>query len=420
MVEAEKSGILFTRNPVASGAPGIFVEANWGLGETVVGGEVSPDSYVLDRKSGRVVEKRIAHKLWRLRPGGRRSEPMPEGLRDQEALSPRELQSLWRRGCEIESFSDGRPQDVEWAFSGGRLYVLQTRPITTSVSRPHGTWSRGICDDVWSEALSPMTASVIADRLSHAYTFQGPARRLGLGALIRDDMMKVIDSYMYVNADAVALALKLVPAKLLMDDALVILPRKLRREVACASRTWMGIVPALLRLPGLLVTEPYGLIHSNHRRVRQAFFPVFNRRVRSIERQISSARDPDDLLLAANRLTELAVRQQREVNQWSYAYAMNCIWVLRAMLVRWADLDVATFKDLLLFSERNTTSEVNAALGKLSDEVRSDAVLRRTLETGTDAAFLECLRAGHGDFGSRFNAFLDAYGIRSANRGLYV
>lgn len=416
MVEAEKSGILFTKNPVASGAPGIFVEANWGLGETVVGGEVSPDSYVLDRKSGRVVEKRIAHKLWRLRPGGRRSEPMPEGLRDEEALSPRELQLLWRRGCEIESFSDGRPQDVEWAFSGGRLYLLQTRPITTSVSRPHGAWSRGICDDVWSEALSPMTASVIAGRLSHAYTFQAPARRLGLGALVRDDMMKVIDSYMYVNADAVAQALKLVPAKLLMDDALVILPRKLRREVACASRTWMGIVPALLRLPGLLMTEPYGLIHSNHRRVRQAFFPVFNRRVRSIERQISSARDPDVLLLAASRLTELAVRQQRDVNQWSYAYAMNSIWVLRAMLVRWADLDVATFKDLLLLPERNATSEVNAALGKLSDEIRSDAVLRRTLETGTDAAFLECLRAGHADVASRFNAFVDAYGIRSANR----
>ena len=416
MVEAEKSGILFTRNPVASGAPGIFVEANWGLGETVVGGEVSPDSYVLDRKSGRVVEKRIAHKLWRLRPGGRRPEPMPEGLRDEEALSPLELQTLWRRGCEIESFFDGRPQDVEWAFSGGRLYLLQTRPITTSVSRPHGAWSRGICDDVWSEALSPMTASVIADRLSHAYTFQGPARRLGLGALVRDDMMKVIDSYMYVNADAVAQALKLVPAKLLMDDALVILPRKLRREVACARRTWMGIVPALLRLPGLLMTEPYGLIHSNHRRVRQAFFPVFNRRIRSIESQISSARDPDVLLLAANRLTELAVRQQRDVNQWSYAYAMNCIWVLRAMLVRWADLDMATFKDLLLLPERNTTSEVNAALGKLSDEARSNAVLRRTLETGTDASFLECLQAGHGDFASRFNAFIDAYGIRSANR----
>ena len=416
MVEAEKSGVLFTRNPVASGAPGIFVEANWGLGETVVGGEVSPDSYVLDRTSGRVVEKRIAHKLWRLRPGRRRPEPMPEGLRDEEALSPRELQSLWRRGCEIESYSDGRPQDVEWAFSCGRLYVLQTRPITTSVSRPPGAWSRGICDDVWSEALSPMTASVIVDGLSQSYTFQGPARRLGLGALIRDDMMKVIDSYMYVNADAVAQGLKLVPAKLLMDDALVILPRKLRREVACASRTWKGIVPVLLRLPGLLMTEPYGLIHSNHRRVRQAFFPAFNRRIRSIERQISSARDPDVLLLAENRLTELAVRQQRDVNQWSYAFAMNCIWVLRAMLIRWADLDVATFKDLLLAPERNKTSEVNAALGKLSDEVRSDAVLRRTLETGTDAAFLECLRSGQGHVASRFNAFIDAYGIRSANR----
>ena len=416
MVEAEKSGILFTRNPVASGAPGIFVEANWGLGETVVAGEVSPDSYILDRNSGQVLEKRIAQKLWRLRPGGRRPEPMPEELRNEETLSHLELQSLWRQGCEIESFSHSRPQDVEWAFSAGRLYVLQTRPITTTVSRPHGTWTRGICDDLWSEALSPMTASIIADCLSQSYTFQGPARRLGLGALVRDDMMKVIDCYMYVNADAVAQALKMVPGKLLTDDALVILPRELRREVACARRNWMEIVPALLRLPGLLMTEPYGLIHSNHRRVRQAFFPVFARRIRSIERRITSARDPDVLLLAVNRLTELAVRQQRDVYQWSYAYAMNCIWVLREMLIRWANLDMSTFKDLLLVPERNKTSEVNAALEELSEDVRSDAVLRQTLETGTDAAFLEHLRAGRCAFAARFDAFINAYGIRSANR----
>ncbi len=416
MVEAEKSGILFTRNPVASGAPGIFVEANWGLGETVVGGEVSPDSYVLDRKTGRVIEKQIAHKLWRLRPGDSRAEPMPERLRDAEALSPEELHMLWRQGSEVEAFFGGRPQDIEWAFSGGRLYFLQTRPITTTVSRPRGMWSRGICDDLWSEALCPMAASIIADRLSEAYTFQRPARRLGLGALVRRDMVKVIDCYMYVNANAVAQVLKLVPERMLMDDALVILPRKLQEEVECAPRTWRRLIPALLRLPGLLMTEPYGLVHSNHRRVRRAFFPVFNRRIRSIERQISSACDPDALLLAADRLTALAVHQQRDVNQWSYAFAINCIWVLRVIVVRWAGIDMAAFKDLLLVPERNKTSEANAALEKLADVVRGDSRLRRRLETGTDEEFLEYMRAGEGGFASRFNAFINAYGIRAANR----
>ncbi len=416
MVEAEKSGILFTRNPVASGAPGIFVEANWGLGETVVGGEVSPDSYVLDRNTGRVEEKQVAHKLWRLRPGDRRADPMPEGLRDAEALSSDELRILWRQGRKIEAFSDGRPQDIEWAFSGGRLFLLQTRPITTTVSRPSGLWTRGICDDLWSEPLCPMAASVIGGRLSEAYTFQRPARRLGLSALIRDDVMKVIDCYMYVNADAVADALKLVPENLMADDALDILPRRLQEEVKGSTWTWWRMVPALLRLPGLLITEPYGLIHSNHRRVRQAFLPVFNRRILAIERQICSARVPDVLLAAANRLTELAMHQQRDVNQWSYTFAINCVWGLRTMVVRWSDLDMATLKDLLLVPERNRTSEANTALEKLTEEVRSDAGLRRMLEAGTDAAFLKHLREGEGGFASSFNSFIDAYGIRAANR----
>ena len=416
MVEADKSGILFTRNPVASGAPGIFVEANWGLGETVVGGEVTPDSYVLDRKTGRVIEKKIAHKLWRLRPGDSRAEPMPERLRDAEALSVEELQILWRQGSEVEAFSGGRPQDIEWAFAGGRLYFLQTRPITTTVSRPPGTWSRGICDDLWSEALCPMAASIIVDRLSESYTFQGPARRLGVGALVRRDMMRVIDCYMYVNANAVAEALKLVPEKMRTDEALVILPRKLQAEVECAPGAWRWLILALLRLPGVLTTEPYGLIHSNHRRVRRAFFPVFNRRMRSIERQISSAREPDALLLAVDRLTALAVHQQRDVNQWSYAFAMNCIWALRVIVVRWAGLDMAALKDLLLVPESNKTSEANAELDKMADVVRSDSALRRHLENATDEEFVEYLRAGQDGLASRFNAFIDAYGIRAANR----
>ena len=241
MVEAEKSGILFTRNPVASGAPGIFVEANWGLGETVVGGEVSPDSYVLDRNTGRVAEKQIARKLWRLRPGDRRAEPMPEGLRDAEALSSDELRILWRQGRKIEAFSDGRPQDVEWAFSGGRLFLLQTRPITTTVSRP----ARRV--DAGDLRRSLVRGPLSDGRVRH---WGAPERglyvstsraALGLSALIRDDVMKVIDCYMYVNADAVADALKLVPESLMVDDALDILPRRLREEVKGSTWTWWRI-----------------------------------------------------------------------------------------------------------------------------------------------------------------------------------
>ena len=420
MVEAEKSGILFTRNPVASGAPGIFVEANWGLGETVVEGEVSPDAYVLGRNSGRVVEKRIAHKQWRLLPGGRRAEPMPEELRNAEALSSDELRALWREGRKIEAFSGGLPQDVEWAFSGGRLFLLQTRPITTNVSRPRGAWSRGICDDVWSEAVCPMAASVVAGRLSEAYTFQRPARRLGVRALVRDDMIKVIDGYMYVNADAVAQAHRLIPERLTSDDALDILPRSLQEEVRRSKWTWWRIVPMLFRLPGLLMTEPYALIHSNHRRVRQAFFPVFGRRIRAIEQEISSAQGPDALLAAADRLTELATYQQRDVNQWSYAFALSCIWFLRMMVARWASLDAAAFKDLLLVPERNRTSEANAGLEVLTEEIRRDAGLKRMLDSETDAAFLKRVRSGESGFASRFDAFIHRYGVRAANRDFTI
>jgi len=141
LVEADKSGVLFTVDP-ATGADEMTVEAAWGLGEAVVSGDVSPDNYVVDRDTGRLLEETVNTKrvmIERAPDGETVQRPVPEGKREAQVLDRDELRRLVDIGREIEARRDG-PQDIEWAISDGEVIVLQARPITTGDgATPTGT-----------------------------------------------------------------------------------------------------------------------------------------------------------------------------------------------------------------------------------------------------------------------------------------
>jgi pyruvate,water dikinase len=129
LVDAEVAGVLFTRHPV-SGADERLVEAAWGLGESVVQGSVTPDRYrlardgaVLDRTAGRK-----AHAV-RARPGGTIAEPVEGDRVGALCLDDDALAALHRLALRCEESFPG-PSDIEWAFAGGALWLLQRRPLT--------------------------------------------------------------------------------------------------------------------------------------------------------------------------------------------------------------------------------------------------------------------------------------------------
>lgn len=137
-VAAEVAGVLFTVNPRAgTGNPlgEMLVEASWGLGESVVSGEVQPDTFVLDRRNGRVIQAVIGTKATTLAPvSGEETVPeasaTAEPRRDIACLDARQMVDLWQLGLRVQSHY-GRPQDIEWAIAGEKLYLLQSRAITT-------------------------------------------------------------------------------------------------------------------------------------------------------------------------------------------------------------------------------------------------------------------------------------------------
>jgi pyruvate,water dikinase len=130
LLDPESAGVMFTQNPV-TGADERMIEASWGLGEAVVAGLVIPDNYRVDR-SGEVLERRPGVKQIAIRTlpdGGTIEEQVPSELVEQPCLDDGQLERLNQLAGRCEEVY-GPARDIEWAFAGGELYLLQCRAVT--------------------------------------------------------------------------------------------------------------------------------------------------------------------------------------------------------------------------------------------------------------------------------------------------
>jgi pyruvate,water dikinase len=134
MVNPDKSGVLFTVDPVQRRHDRLMIEAAWGLGEAVVSGEVTPDNYIISKDDGALISKFVARKnfmIVREESGvGVRRVALPDEKSKAQVLSTDEIAELAELGTRIEAHF-GAPQDVEWAIEGEKVYILQSRPVTT-------------------------------------------------------------------------------------------------------------------------------------------------------------------------------------------------------------------------------------------------------------------------------------------------
>lgn len=133
MVDAEKAGVMFSAHP-STGEPITIIEGSWGLGETIVSGSVSPDYYVVDKQTKRITERKIAVKnVMHIKDpltGKTMEIPVPDDKKTSIVLDDEELLNLAKLGDVVEELY-GIPQDVEWAIVNKKIFMLQSRPITT-------------------------------------------------------------------------------------------------------------------------------------------------------------------------------------------------------------------------------------------------------------------------------------------------
>jgi len=140
MVNARTAGVMFTIHPSTGDKTKIMIEGSWGLGEAVVSGSVTPDTFIVDKKSLEIVERHIPTKKIQVirdpKTGKTIKTEVPKDLQDKPSLSDEEVIELAKYGIKIEEHY-GRPMDIEWAIESedNKIYILQARPETVFSER---------------------------------------------------------------------------------------------------------------------------------------------------------------------------------------------------------------------------------------------------------------------------------------------
>jgi pyruvate,water dikinase len=198
-IACEVAGVGFSINPVSGRLDRLAIDANYGLGESVVSGECEVDHFELDKRSLEVVGRSVGHKdrMVAATPDGAEERPVPADRADRPCLDDAQLLEVAKLLKKVE-YHYGWPQDIEWGFAGGKLWQFQSRPVTTFPPR----WTRAESAERFPQPMTPLSWDFI--RVAFRRSLAHSLALMGLPVL-QGDWFAVFDNYVYGNQNAVEL-----------------------------------------------------------------------------------------------------------------------------------------------------------------------------------------------------------------------
>jgi pyruvate,water dikinase len=421
MVLPSVSGILFTADPV-SGHRGILsIDAGYGLGEALVSGIVSPDIYKYDKKTGQITEKMIAEKKLAFMPlsgGGTEKIQVPAEKVKSQVLPDMHIKKLAELGMAIERHY-GCPQDIEWCIKDDKLFIVQSRAITSLFPLPEP-----LPDDealhayasfnhfqVMTDPISPLGIDMLrmisnfdsGARSYDEYRFlKSAAGRVYLDISIileRKRFAKMFASFMN-NADGLfAVALK----DLINRPEFKIRIKKDAKKGKALNRF---IIPIIFKaLANLAFRKPEGTIPFIDRYIQE--------RVEKAKEAIAISKPGIERLEAIFR--EASFTEDFRAILPKMAPAMLSFKILGNLEEKL--LASHTCTDLIVKGlEGNITTEMGLLTGDLADEARkSDAVLKELENEDYRTLFDRIDRLdGCDEFKKKLDSFMEIYDMRGA------
>ena len=406
MVRADWAGVSFSADPVTQALSLTVINAAPGLGEKLVAGEIDPEQLRLDNASGTVVD----HYL-------------PPG---QPALPATLRHAVWNVTRRAEE-SFGFPQDLEWAAEGGRLYLLQSRPISTIAAVYHDralepwapggspdaedrVWTRAYADEVWAPPLTPLFYDIQNLTL---VTGQQIANG-GDDAPVPPDVFKYYRAAAYMDSSVLARLYATLPPVARRPQLEALLAPEHRPRLQAAPWNWGGTLRRLWRFE-VRRGRSFG-IARNHRFLAQAW-PAFlaeAERLSDTDLGRLSHAQLDEFLGKVWALA-LSVAPQCEVAVLYYAHDLKLL--LGGLLDRWCGDGDRRYAEVSAglpnsesVREADTIWELADALRRSGPDVVAAAVSKPWKEFRRDAA-----ATGVEEFVGRFEAFLRKQRHRGAN-----
>ena len=213
MIHADTAGVGFSINPVNGNVHEILINANYGLGESVVSGESTVDQFIVSKKDSRILQRTVAEKEEKIVSLARGTKTVH--LSGREALKPcltdKQIKQVAALNAKVEKHY-GFPQDIEWAFQASQLFLLQARPITTLPAH----WTRDESAERYPSVITPFTWDFVekAFHISLNHSF----RLMGLPPF-EGKWFAMFDNYIYGNQNAVWLYMGQTPVQIAnLDD----------------------------------------------------------------------------------------------------------------------------------------------------------------------------------------------------------
>ena len=244
LIPATYAGILFTANPLDGEREQIVINANWGLGEAIVGGQVTPDTVVVDKSNWQIIGRETtAKRIMTVRTSyGTEAQPVPHAQQNQPVVDDSTAVNLAQLGAQIETHY-GMPMDIEWAVLGGNISILQARPITNlppaplrdvrwEPLRPGSVWMRRQVVEHMPEPLSPLFDELYLqeglDQSMQAFAdFMSDLSglKINIWEIIQPPFATTVNGYAYSLA-SFEISPKLIP--FVLQIYIVVLPKMIR------------------------------------------------------------------------------------------------------------------------------------------------------------------------------------------------
>ena len=431
MIDAEVSGVLFTADPVTNDRGRMSVNAAWGLGEGVVQGIFETDLYGMARDGASESDAQVGRKTQAIRfdlarGAGTASVAVKPERVEARCLDDLALERLRRAGVAVEQ-AFGRPQDIEFAFAGGELYILQARAITTLPPGPEDgaqrIWDNSNIIESYCGVTTPLTFSFV--RHAYAIVYDQFLEIMGVPARVRranqavfDNMLGLIHGCVYYNLRNWYALIRFLPGyrwnREFMETMMGVRESWSEETDEPPASAWERYGVELPRMAALGARCLWNF-QTVDRRMR--------RFLRDFEETWQSKRRLDLDALTADALLELYEElEARVLRRWkppilSDFFAMIFYGTLKKLIVAWGIDDTGALQNDLLCGEDVASAEPPKMLLRIAAALRGDARLLALIREHDPGELAAAWHNGAfaGDAGRHIERYLDLYGDRSMN-----
>lgn len=417
MVESEISGVMFTADPL-TGKDDIIIEASWGLGESIASGIVTPDHYTYSRDGKIECQVMDKHQGYFLRDGKNTLVDIEPDKVSVRCASDEIIKAVAEQGLILEKHFN-MPQDIEWAYENGKVYILQSRAVTTlgDFSEKDGKlWSRAYGDEYWADATTPLFYTTMGKMLVEIVNHEG-ARKMGYKDLYDAPLIKLHKTRVYFYAYTLECVFAHYPKFIRSKEILNYFPVKDHERILAMPNDYFHAALSQIKIA---LGDRDGMINRTDKAYKKwaAEFMEFCRE--NIDSKDLTAMSDEEIDKLYWDLETASMKHYRLIRYGMVSHSILFNLLAKNWLKKWLNDDGSIYATLMAGLPGNKTVATNIAFTKLAKVIKDNPDISEKIESMGFTDFLAWMDSNENVLTPAMDEFLAEFGHRSNTREIMV